>query len=451
LTGARPAVEDFSCVTCKEAKDDCQFETTTNHIHCGDCLDKCNPAISWWDEGDDDDTLETGGAFENDADVGTGIFLETVMDWGEVMEQLAENANILPSKFRRSGGSRSKASKGNQPKQFNEESAAVQKWEDKKRKPEQHQRSKRKARELASDKTNKTISFFAPVAKPSLAVMDAMTSEGVVLDCGGEPAPPVLLPQDDTINLADDAIDLVDDALADGDAELDAAVRDAVCGTRADSAPGTPGIRERLHAHVGNMKSARNPEGFLKANARAKHEEHVRSGKSDLQAGRLVAEQFCVRERKARVNASTNEHNHSRAIIIGHRFFKAAGQILPERRGACKGKSHIHACRSHRISEGTRGDAKRSAMSSASVNTRRRTAVAIKIIARRMWPPDGSKCSRPSRSLLTTKAQNLLSDFGALTTSLKPLPSSSSHVCSSSTQSPTVAGRSIVCAAQNAW
>jgi hypothetical protein len=36
--------------------------------------------------GDADDNLETGGAFENDEDVGTDVFLETVMDWEEVMD-----------------------------------------------------------------------------------------------------------------------------------------------------------------------------------------------------------------------------------------------------------------------------------------------------------------------------------------------------------------------------
>ena len=60
LTGARPTVENFSCVICKEVKDDCQFETTTNHIYCADCLSKYNPATSWWDEGDDDDNLDNG-------------------------------------------------------------------------------------------------------------------------------------------------------------------------------------------------------------------------------------------------------------------------------------------------------------------------------------------------------------------------------------------------------
>jgi hypothetical protein len=98
-TGARPTVENFSCVMCKEAKGDCQFETTTNHIYCGDCLDKYKPSTSWWDEGDDDDNLDAGGAFENDADVGTDVFLELSMDWEEVMEQLSDNAKLLPSKL----------------------------------------------------------------------------------------------------------------------------------------------------------------------------------------------------------------------------------------------------------------------------------------------------------------------------------------------------------------
>jgi hypothetical protein len=274
------------------------------------------------------------------------------MDWEEVMEQLSDNAKLVPSKrggWGATSGSGFKVSKGNESKHFNKEAKAVQKWEDKRRKSDQLVRSNRKARELASDKTNTIGSFFAPVAKSSLAVMDGMILDEMVFDYGGGSAPPALLPQEDTIDIADNAIGLVDDALAEGDPELDAAVRDAVCVVCAESGTSAPGIRQRLHAHMDNMKTTKNPEGYLKANAYAKYEEHVRSGKSDLQAGRLVAEQFYVRERKARVNASTNEHNQkywyrhrSRAIIIGYRFFKATGQILPERRGACKGKSHIH-------------------------------------------------------------------------------------------------------------
>jgi hypothetical protein len=127
--------------------------------------------------------------------------------------------------------------------------------------------------------------------------MDGMILDEMVFDYGGGSDPPALLPQED-------AISLVDDALAEGDPDLDAAVRDAVCVVCAESGTSAPGIRQRLHAHMDNMKTTKNPEGYLKANAYAKFEEHVRSGKSDLQAGRLVAEQFYVRERKARVNAS---------------------------------------------------------------------------------------------------------------------------------------------------
>ena len=70
---------------------------------------------------------------------------------------------------------------------------------------------------------------------------------------------------------------------------------------------------------------------------------------SELMAARMVAVEFYVKERQVRINASKNEHNkkywyrhRARAILCGYRFFQRTGTILPDRRGRCQGKSHIH-------------------------------------------------------------------------------------------------------------
>ncbi len=78
-----------------------------------------------------------------------------------------------------------------------------------------------------------------------------------------------------------------------------------------------------------------------------KYEEHLRNGKSDLIAGRLVAQNLYSKE--TRSNASNNNHTRlywyryrARALIVGYRYFLTTGKMLPENRGRCKGTSLTH-------------------------------------------------------------------------------------------------------------
>jgi hypothetical protein len=139
--------------------------------------------------------------------------------------------------------------------------------------------------------------------------------------------------------------------LMDDDFELEAAVREALTGRESDGA--APAVvlsmRKRLQLMADNMQAKGNCRGYLTVNAFSKYEELLRAGNSHLQAGRLVATQFYVREREPRVNASKNEHNRkywyrwrARHIICGYHYFAATGELLPETRGRSKGKSHIH-------------------------------------------------------------------------------------------------------------
>jgi hypothetical protein len=108
-------------------------------------------------------------------------------------------------------------------------------------------------------------------------------------------------------------------------------------------------IRARLLAFAKDSLRTENSAAYLVAHAYMKFEELRRGGKSELQAGRLIATHFYVREKSRRKNAATNEHNRkqwyryrSRSIIMGYRYFAATGTLLPERRGRGKGLSHIH-------------------------------------------------------------------------------------------------------------
>jgi hypothetical protein len=66
---------------------------------------------------------------------------------------------------------------------------------------------------------------------------------------------------------------------------------------------------------------------------------------SELQAGRHIAETCYGDQRDRRSNASSGKQwfrHRARAIIIGYRYFIATGTLLLDRRGKCKGKSHIY-------------------------------------------------------------------------------------------------------------
>ncbi len=75
-------------------------------------------------------------------------------------------------------------------------------------------------------------------------------------------------------------------------------------------------------------------------------ESYIREeGMSELQAGRYVAETCHGDQRNERSNASSGRQwyrHRARAIIVGYRYFIATGALLFDRRGKCKGKSHIY-------------------------------------------------------------------------------------------------------------
>ncbi len=103
-----------------------------------------------------------------------------------------------------------------------------------------------------------------------------------------------------------DSIDFIlDEALADLDWELRAPVSDM---THLAIVP-VLDIRARLLAFAKNSLRTENSAAYLVAHAYMKFEELRRDGKSELQAGRLIATQFYVREKSRRKNAATNEHN----------------------------------------------------------------------------------------------------------------------------------------------
>jgi hypothetical protein len=95
------------------------------------------------------------------------------------------------------------------------------------------------------------------------------------------------------------------------------------------------------------MLKANHGAAAILIQAYLKYEEHLRQGKSDLTAGRLVAQNFYTKETRA--NASKKKHTQrywyryrARALIVGYHYFLTTGKMLPETRGRCKGKSLIH-------------------------------------------------------------------------------------------------------------
>jgi hypothetical protein len=105
--------------------------------------------------------------------------------------------------------------------------------------------------------------------------------------------------------------------------------------------------RERLQLLQKEMIKTNNAAMAILLQAYLKFEEYVHDGKSDLTAGRLVAQNFYTRE--TRVNAAQNKHTQSywyryraRSLIVGLRYFMTTGKLMSERRGRYKGKSFIH-------------------------------------------------------------------------------------------------------------
>jgi hypothetical protein len=108
-------------------------------------------------------------------------------------------------------------------------------------------------------------------------------------------------------------------------------------------------IRARLWNFRDRMLAKNDAPAFLTANAYIKYEEYLRAGSSELQAGRMVATTYFARERRPRKNASRNPttmkywyRRRARAIMKGYRYFYCTNTLLPETRGRCRGKSHIH-------------------------------------------------------------------------------------------------------------
>jgi hypothetical protein len=66
---------------------------------------------------------------------------------------------------------------------------------------------------------------------------------------------------------------------------------------------------------------------------------------SELQAGKYVVEHFYGDERDQRKNGNSTGYQwhryRARALIVGFRYFVATGTLLIDRRGLCKGKSHV--------------------------------------------------------------------------------------------------------------
>jgi hypothetical protein len=335
------------CVNCCKSTSDLQFETTTNQLYCGDCLDVLNPSKAWFENESEDDTA----AFEDgDVDGGDDACGDAVT-WQEVFNQLMANTGLETVASTSGGKSETygRVSKGNEKGSWVAESVAIKKDADKKRKPlEKIKLLRRQRAEAAANNNSNMKTFFSPA--PKIAIDDDADNvaelDAELLDPGFQEVSAVL--DDDE----------------DNDAGLDAAATEALqdvmgdlaanVGPHPDSNPKCElTTRQRLCAHMACMKKTRNPDGFLKAAACLKFEGHVRGGINDavseLVAARLVAVEFYVKERQARVNASKNEHNkrhwyrhRARAILCGYRFFQRTGTILPDKRGRCQGKSHIH-------------------------------------------------------------------------------------------------------------
>jgi hypothetical protein len=108
-------------------------------------------------------------------------------------------------------------------------------------------------------------------------------------------------------------------------------------------------IRARLWTFRDQMLAKNDAQAFLTVNAYIKYEEYLRAGRSQLQAGRMVATMYFSRERRPRKNACCNPtgmkywyRRRARAVIVGYRYFDCTNSLLPETRGRCRGKSHIH-------------------------------------------------------------------------------------------------------------
>ncbi len=136
--------------------------------------------------------------------------------------------------------------------------------------------------------------------------------------------------------------------------ELDAAVVQMRCTLCTNNNVELPSLlvqnlstRGRLKLLQKEMLQTNQGVAAILLQAYLKFEEHIRNGKSDLTAGRLVSQIFYSKE--SRSNASNSHHTRlywyryrSRALIVGYRYFLTTGQVLPENRGRCKGKSLIH-------------------------------------------------------------------------------------------------------------
>jgi hypothetical protein len=108
--------------------------------------------------------------------------------------------------------------------------------------------------------------------------------------------------------------------------------------------------RERVQHLVTCLESRKGvnmAKSHQHANAFRQFESCIRvDGMPELQAGRFVAETCYGDQRDGRSNASSHAKQwyryRSRALIVGYRYFIATGTLLLDRRGKCKGESHIY-------------------------------------------------------------------------------------------------------------
>jgi hypothetical protein len=138
-----------------------------------------------------------------------------------------------------------------------------------------------------------------------------------------------------------------DDALLTINEELDSAIHDSnedMVGTTSTSATHRDRVKHLkkcLEAQLDN-----NSKRYLLACAYAKFEECIRHGKTELQAGRFVAENLFTDERDNRINGRKSGHQwyryRPRSLIVVYRHFIATGTLMPESRGKCGEKSLIH-------------------------------------------------------------------------------------------------------------
>jgi hypothetical protein len=251
--------------------DELNIDEMCNQLCCNPCLFCPTRSASWWGN-ETDFPLEEEASFDIDAGKADETLQEEV-PWHIMVSVMKSNQKLVPS----TGGSKTKyysmVTNGNVSRKWENECKAVRMEMDNKRKRQERKKQKEEANEAGLKRTK-----LHDIRKYLVKKTTMYPSVQALL------FPPRLNFDEELQTLRE---------------EPDAAVMHMRCTSfKTGEASTTQGlsIREGLKSFQIEMLKTNHGAAAILIQAYLKYEEHLRHGKSDLTAGRLVAQNFYTKE-----------------------------------------------------------------------------------------------------------------------------------------------------------